>query len=81
MKNTINTKDVKVLAKSFKLKRLFAEEQSVRLAKELATYDTMFGDYKIYLDESNNLEDLSVDFIIDTAVKVLKNMSIQIIIQ
>ena len=81
MKNTINTEYLKVLAKSFKLKRLFAEEQSVRLAKELATYDTMFGDYNIYLDESKNLEDLSLDFIIDTAVKVLKNMSIQIINQ
>lgn len=81
LKNTINTEYLKVLAKSFKLKRLFAEEQSVRLAKELATYDTMFGDYNIYLDESKNLEDLSLDFIIDTAVKVLKNMSIQIINQ
>lgn len=79
LKNTITDEDVKLLAKSFKLKKLFAEEQSVRLAKELATYDTMFGDYKIYLDESKDMETLSVDFIIDIAVKVLENMSIQVI--
>lgn len=79
LKNTISDKEIKALVKSFKLKKLFAEEQSVRLAKELATYDIMFGDYKIYLDESNDLDNLSVDFIIDTAVKVLENMSIQII--
>ncbi|MGM9530832.1 M16 family metallopeptidase [Intestinibacter sp.] len=79
LKNTITDEDIKLLAKSFRLKKLFAEEQSVRLAKELATYDTMFGDYKIYLDESKDMENLSVDFIIDTAVKVLENMSIQVI--
>lgn len=39
----------------------------------------MFGDYKIYLDESKDMESLSVDFIIDTAVKVLENMSVQVI--
>ena len=79
LKNTITDEDIKLLAKSFRLKKLFAEEQSVRLAKELATYDTMFGDYRLYLDESKDMEQLSVDFIIDTAVKVLENMSIQVI--
>ena len=79
LKNTITDEDIKLLAKSFRLKKLFAEEQSVRLAKELATYDTMFGDYRLYLDESKDMEKLSVDFIIDTAVKVLENMSIQVI--
>ena len=79
LKNTITDEDIKLLARSFRLKRLFAEEQSVRLAKELATYDTMFGDYNIYLDESKDMENLSVDFIIEVAVKVLENMSIQII--
>ncbi|MGN1033631.1 MAG: insulinase family protein, partial [Intestinibacter sp.] len=79
LKDTITDEDIKLLAKSFRLKKLFAEEQSVRLAKELATYDTMFGDYKIYLDESKDMENLSGDFIIDTAVKVLENMSIQVI--
>ena len=79
LKNTIPDEDIRLLAKSFRLKKLFAEEQSVRLAKELATYDTMFGDYRLYLDESKDMEKLSVDFIIDTAVKVLENMSIQVI--
>ena len=79
LKNTITDEDIRLLSKSFRLKKLFAEEQSVRLAKELATYDTMFGDYRLYLDESKDMEKLSVDFIIDTAVKVLENMSIQVI--
>lgn len=75
----LTNEEVKKLIKSFKLKRLFGEEQSVRLAKEIATYDTMFGDYKLYIEESKNLEDLSVDFIIDTAIKVLNNMTVQVI--
>lgn len=79
VKAEISSEDVKLLAKGFRLKRLFVEEQSVRLANQLSTYDTMFGDYKIYLGESEGLEELSVDFIINTAVKVLKNRSIQVI--
>lgn len=75
----LTNEEVKKLIKSFKLKRLFGEEQSVRLAKEIATYDTMFGDYNLYIEESKNLEDLSVDFIIDTAIKVLNNMTVQVI--
>ena len=78
-RNILNDELLNKLIKSFKLKKLFGEEQSVRLSNALATYDTMFGDYKVYLDEVNNLDDLSVDYIIDTAIKVLKNMTIQII--
>lgn len=67
------------LIKSFKLKRLFREEQSIVLAKELATYDSMFRDYKIYVDEINGLDELTDEIIFEVGKKVLKNLSIQII--
>lgn len=78
-KKDLNTEKISKLIKGFKLKRLFGEEQSVRLAKELSTYDTMFGDYNIYLDESMDLEKLTPEYIINTAVKVFINKSIQVV--
>ena len=71
--------DIEALIKSFKLKRLFANEQSVRLAMGIATYDTMFGDGMLYIDETENLDKLPINYIIDTANKVLKNMIVQVI--
>ena len=79
LRNKLSKEDIKRLSKSFKLKRLFGEEQSVRLAMQLATYDTMFGEYSLYLDESSDLDKLSIDFIIDTAIKVLRNMIVEVI--
>lgn len=78
-KKELDSEKISKLIKGFKLKRLFGEEQSVRFAKELSTYDTMFGDYNIYLDESRDLEKLTPEYIINTAVKVLKNKSIQVV--
>lgn len=75
----VNEEGLKLLIKSLKLKRLFYEEQGVRLAKELATYDSMFGDYNIYLDEIEDLDKISKEFIFDTALKVLNNPSIEVI--
>ena len=46
---------------------------------QLATYETMFGEYSLYLDESSDLDKLSIDFIIDTAIKVLRNMIVEVI--
>ena len=71
--------DIESLIKSFRLKRLFANEQSVRLAMGIATYDTMFGDGMLYIDETENLDKLHIDYIIDTANKVFKNMTVQVI--
>lgn len=79
LRNKLSKEDIKRLSKSFKLKRLFGEEQSVRLAMQLATYETMFGEYSLYLDESSDLDKLSIDFIIDTAIKVLRNMIVEVI--
>ncbi len=78
-KKMLNKQDIEGLIKSFKLKRLFSDEQSVRLAMQLATYDTMFGDYNLYLDETEKLEIMPIDFIIETAKKVLRNVSIGIV--
>ena len=71
--------DIESLIKSFRLKRLFVNEQSVRLAMGISTYDTMFGDGMLYIDETENLDKLPIDYIIDTANKVFKNMTVQVI--
>ena len=65
--------------KSIKLKRLFREEQNIILAKELSTYSTMFGNYKIYDEELENLEEITSEDILNSAKKVLSNKSIEII--
>ncbi|MCI9304555.1 pitrilysin family protein [Clostridium sp.] len=78
-KNVLKESDIKDLIKSFKLKRLFSNEQSVRLAMGIATYDTMFGDGMLYIDETENLDKIPLDYIINTANKVLKNMVVQVI--
>ena len=75
----INEENIKSYIKSIKLKRWFREEQNIILAKELSTYDTMFNDYNIYYSEVENLENISKEFILNTAKKVLKNRTIEVI--
>lgn len=79
LKTCLNDNIINQLIKSYKLKRLFREEQSIILAKELATYETMFGDYRIYLDEINDLDTLTKEDIFDIGKKILENSTIQII--
>lgn len=79
LEHHIDKKQIEQLIKSFKLKRLFREEQSIVLAKELATYDSMFGDYRIYIDEINQLDELTTQMIFNIGRKVLEKMTIQII--
>ena len=67
------------LIKSFKLKRLFREEQSIVIAKELSTYDTMFNSGQLYLDEIDDLDVITIEEIFETAEKVLSKCSIQVI--
>ena len=78
-RSILQKNDIEDFIKSFRLKRLFANEQSVRLAMGISTYDTMFGDGMLYIDETENLDKIPVDYIIDTANKVLKNMTVQVI--
>jgi predicted Zn-dependent peptidase len=75
----ISNDDIFDFKKSMKLKRWFREEQNIILAKELSTYSTMFGDYKIYSEEFNNLDAIDKNYILDVAKKVLENKSIQVI--
>lgn len=79
LKETLKEDDVLTWKKSFKLKRLFREEQSIVLAKELSTYDTMFKDYKIYISETEDINDINLEFILKTAKKVLQKPLIEII--
>ncbi|EKQ51240.1 MULTISPECIES: pitrilysin family protein [unclassified Clostridium] len=72
-------KQLEQLMKNFRLKKLFREEQSIVLAKELATYDSMFGDYKIYLGEADELDKVTSEMVFDIGSRVLKKMTIQII--
>ncbi|OOM77029.1 insulinase [Clostridium sp. BL-8] len=78
-KERINEKQLNQLIKNFKLQRLFKEEKSIILAKELATYDCMFGDYNIYIDEIYNLSELTSEMVFEIGSKVLKNITIEII--
>lgn len=71
--------DIRDFIKSMKLRRWFREEQNIILAKELSTYDTMFGDYKLYSEEFSNLGNIDKRYILNVAKKVLKDKSIEII--
>lgn len=79
LQKKLDNDQIERLIKSFKLKRLFREEQSIILAKELATYDCMFGDYKIYINEIKEMELLTKEMIFQVGRKVLKNFITQII--
>lgn len=70
---------IKQFIKTLKLKRLFREEQSIILAKELSTFSTMFGDYKVYTDELEGLEEITVEDILNILDSIFKEPSIQII--
>ena len=75
----LKKENLESLIKSFRLKRLFANEQSVRLAMGISTYDIMFGDGMLYIDETEDLDKMPIGYIIDTAKKVLNNMTVQVI--
>lgn len=79
LEKNINEDTIKKLIKSYKMKRLFREEQSIIISKELATYETMFGNYNIYTDEINDLNSLSKEMIFKIGKKVLTNSTVQII--
>lgn len=75
----LTDEDIKKLVKQLKLRRLFKEEQTIRLTNQLAMYDVMFNDYKIYLEEIENLEDISKDTLKAVVKKVLVEPCIQIV--
>lgn len=68
---------IQLIGKNLKLKRALELERSIQFAKELSTYEIMYGTLE---DVSfNNLCDIDEEFIIKTVNKVLVNPSIQII--
>lgn len=71
--------EIRDFIKSMKLRRWFREEQNIILAKELSTYNTMFGDYKLYSEEFKNLLNMDKKYILEVAKKVFKYKSIEII--
>lgn len=75
----ITEEEIRDFIKSMKLRRWFREEQNVILAKELSTYNTMFGDYKLYSEELNNLINMDKKYILEVAKKVFKYKSIEVI--
>jgi predicted Zn-dependent peptidase len=70
---------IKELAKRIRIKKLFKEEQSIQLAKEVSTYSVMFKDYKVYDDMLKCIENIKGDYILEVAKRVLKESSIEII--
>lgn len=74
-----NDEDIRDYIKSMKLRRWFREEQNIILAKELSTYNTMFGDYKLYSEEFNNLINIDKKYILNVVKKVFNYKSIEII--
>ena len=78
-KEFLTKEKIKELSKSIKLKKLFKEEQSIRLANNLATYNIMFKDYRIYEGMLDGIEEIEPSKVIEVAKRVLKNPSIEII--
>lgn len=78
-KKVTNDEDIRKYIKAMKLRRWFREEQNIILAKELSTYNTMFGDYKVYSEEFNNLINIDKKYILNVVKKVFKDKSIEII--
>ena len=75
----LSKKEINSLVKSLKLKRLFNEEQSIRLSNATAMYDVMFGDYNLYLDEIEGLEKINKEDLIIVSNKIFKDKCIEII--
>lgn len=77
-----NLKDeykVKELYKSIKLKKLFKEEKGIIAAKELGTYEAMFGSYKIYEDQFVFDESITFEEVVLFGKKLLQNLSVELI--
>ena len=75
----LSKEDIEGFIKSFKLKRLFNEEQSIRLSNAIAMYDIMFKNYQVYLDEIENLNYITKKHFKYINEKVFKEKSVEII--
>jgi len=75
----LSEEEITQFIKSIKIKKLFKEEQSIHLAKELSTYSVMFKDFRLYDNILVGMEKITSRDILNVAKKVLKNSSIEII--
>lgn len=75
----LTQEEILLLSKGLRIKKLFKEEKSIQVAKELSTYSVMFGDYNEYEKATTDLELLDGEFIISIGKRVLKNGATQII--
>jgi len=70
---------IKKSIKTLTLKRELKLEKSIELCKSLAVNEIMYGSSEIFYEEPKNLEEITVQNIIEVINKILKEPSIQII--
>jgi predicted Zn-dependent peptidase len=66
-------------SRMIRLKRELRLEKSIILCKELSTYELMFGDASIFLDEVEDLQTITQEEISKVIHKVFSNPTIQIV--
>ena len=66
-------------AKSFNLKRALKNERSIEFAKNITTFELMYGDSNIMFEETENLNLITVSDILKVINKVLVYPTIQVI--
>lgn len=79
-KGYFNEDKIRDLSKSIKFKRQLKLEKSIQLCKELTTYELMYGSAEKVYEEVENLEYINEQKILEVINKVLKDPTIQILI-
>ncbi|WP_446897267.1 M16 family metallopeptidase [Clostridium sp. LBM24168] len=77
--NHFGSSIMKDLSRRIKIKRELKVERSVQLCKELTTYELMYGSFKKFYEEAENLDTISKKEIYLVIDKVMNNPSIQIL--
>lgn len=76
---SLDEERIKELCKNIKLRKLFKEEQSIQIAKEISKYSVMFNDYKVYENMLENMNNILVKEMLAIGDEVLKQATIQVI--
>ena len=76
---SLDEERIKELCKNIKLRKLFKEEQTIQIAKEISEYSVMFNDYKVYENMLENMDNILVKEMLTIGNQVLKQATIQII--
>ena len=75
---SLDEERIKELCKNIKLRKLFKEEQSIQIAKEISKYSVMFNDYKVYENMLENMNNILVKEMLAIGDEVLKQATIQV---